>query len=575
MNKTAIGHVPNSDDCYAVDTAYLAVKLRAAHLDLKQVTLVYVNKYRYIFHNEGEHQEREMSLVASDERYDYFETTIRHPFQMIDYYFRIVDEHGEAICFGNDVFFRETELSSERYYSVPQIQPADLFYVAPWVDDAVIYQIFPDSFYRGDGESFEGWYRRPQSGDDHLGGTLTGVVQKLDYIESLGANVLYLTPIFESKSSHKYHTRDYFSVDPGLGTEDDFRRLVDLCHARGMKVLLDGVFHSTGTEFFAFQEAVAHGPESDYWEWYEIESFPVQTEYPINYRAWGDLKEMPMLNMEHPPTYRYLQDVVTYWVREYDIDGWRLDTVDALSMRFLREARRNIRAIKPDAIIAGELWYDARPWLRGDALDSVMNYPVTRALVDFIAKGSIGPEEFSHRIGWQRGRYREPAWGQLWNLLSSHDIVRFFTEAEESVQRMQLAVLFQFLYPGVPLVYAGDEMGMTGHSLQGRCGLLWDESRRVTVLMDIYRRASRMFHTCPEFRRGDFREVTASNETGLFAFSRRYEGYESLVIFNVGSAPRQFSVPESVSLIDETPVAAGSLRLEPLTAQVVRYRIAN
>lgn len=571
MNREAIIHLPNVEDSYALTKTEAVVRMQAAQGDLQAVTLVHIDKYRHIFHDYHVWEETEMKRVASDGRYDFFEAVIVHETQLVDYYFRLQSE-DETICLGDDVFFDETEADNKDVYSFPNLKADDVFEFPEWTKDAVIYQVFPDSFYRGDGQDFEGWYRGPREESDHLGGTLQGIIDKLDYIESLGANVLYMTPVFMSPTNHKYHTTDYYEIDPRFGTKEKFAELVDLAHARGMQVLLDGVFHSAGLDFFAFQDAVEKGPDSEYWDWFVIDGFPVQTEYPINYEAWGHLREMPNFNLDNTEVVEYLLDVMVYWVEEMGIDGWRLDTVDKLSNTFLREARRRLRAVKEDCILGGELWYDARPWLKGDTLDSVMNYVFTRALGAFFAQQEITPTTFSHRLGWIRGRYQYQAWEKLWNLLSSHDIVRFLSVADENIERMKLAILFQFTYPGTPFIYAGDELGMTGHSLQCRCGLLWDEARQSPDLLAHYRLAGRLRKENPALTYGDFEKILVSDERGLYGFARRFEGQEILAFFNVGSAEQVVEVPAgSVDLLNESVVTTGTVTLRPQSAAVLRH----
>ncbi len=574
MNRQAIIHLPNLEDSYALNEKEAVIRLRAAQGDLQSVTLIYIDKYRHMFHDYHVWEQCDMARVASDGRYDFFESVIPHECQVVDYYF-VLNSADETICYGaNNLFFDKSDHQLDMSFSMPAIQKEDLFVLPEWTKTAVIYQIFPDSFYRGDGADFDGWYRGPRDGDDHLGGTLQGVIDKLDYIQSLGANVIYMTPIVESPSNHKYHTSDYYQVDHRFGSNEQFAELVQMAHGRGMRVLLDGVFHSTGLEHFAFQDVIAKGRDSKYWDWFLIDDDPVQTEYPINYKAWGRLRELPNLNRNNPEVIAYLLDVMVHWVKEFDIDGWRLDTVDDMSNAFLREARRRIHAIKPDCIIGGELWYDARPWLKGDMLDSVMNYPFTRNVLDFFGKKKLTPTEFSHGLGWLRGRYRYQAWERLWNLLSSHDIVRFFSEADEDVAAMKMAVLFQFTYPGVPFIYAGDELGMTGHSLQCRCGLWWDEARQNRALLAHYRMAAQLRRENPALTHGDFAEILVSDERGLYGFARRFAGTEIQVFFNVGDAEQAIELPAgTVDLLRGKEVTAGFVMLGAMETAVLRRKL--
>jgi len=289
MNKEAIIHLSNLEDSYALSKNEAVIRIRAAQGDLQAVTLVFIDFYRHIFHDYHGYEQDEMRRVASDGRYDFYETVIRHDYQVLNYYFRLQHEEG-IICYGNSIFFDENQLEMDKCFSMPAIQTEDVFEFPEWTKEAIIYQIFPDSFYRGDGADFAGWYRGPRESTDHLGGTLQGVIDKLDYIQSLGANVVYMTPIFESPANHKYHTSDYYKIDPHFGTKEKFAELVNLAHARGMQVILDGVFHSSGTQFYAFQDVIEKGPYSKYWDWFLIDGYPVQTDCPINYKSFTGLR---------------------------------------------------------------------------------------------------------------------------------------------------------------------------------------------------------------------------------------------------------------------------------------------
>ena len=573
MNKAAIIHLPNLEDSYALSKNEAVIRIRAALGDFQNATLIHIDFYRHIFHDYHEFERSEMKRVASDDRYDYYETVIGHDTQVIAYCF-LLESEEETICYGNGIFFDEKHLEMAKCFSMPAIQEEDVFQLPEWTKDAIIYQIFPDSFYRGDNADFAGWYRGARESDDHLGGTLQGIIDKLDYIESLGANVIYMTPVFVSPANHKYHITDYYEIDPHFGTKEKFAELVNLAHARGMRILLDGVFHSTGMQFFAFQDVIEKGPDSKYWDWFLIDGYPVQTDYPINYKAWGKLRELPNLDRTNPDVVEYLLDVMVYWVKELDIDGWRLDTVDDMSHTFLREARRRLRAGKKDCIIGGELWYDARPWLKGDTLDSVMNYLFTNNVMAFFGKNSVEPTAVSHGLGWLRGSYPYQAWLGLWNLLSSHDIVRFFSEADEDLDRMKLAVLFQFTYPGTPFIYGGDELGMTGHSLNCRCGLLWDESRQNRELLAHYRMVGRLRKENPALSNGDFEEIIVSDERGLYGFARRTEYEEILVVFNVSHTDQNIEAPVgSYDLLNESQVVEPTISLRPQSAVLLRRKL--
>ena len=264
----------------------------------------------------------------------------------------------------------------------------DIFALPDWAKGAIAYQIFPERFFSGDPAltpvSAQAWGSKPTR-ENFMGGDLRGIIGKLDYLAGLHVGVLYLNPLFKSPSNHKYDTEDYFQIDPAFGTMEDLRELTSACHARGIRVLLDGVFNHCGYQFAPFQDLLQNGEQSKYHGWFTADSYPLQTD-PPNYECVGYYKWMPKMRMSNPEVREFFLNVGTFWVREADIDGWRLDVADEVDFTFWQEFRRAIRALKPDAMLIGETWKDGGDMLRGDQMDSVMNYLFRSAMIGFFAK---------------------------------------------------------------------------------------------------------------------------------------------------------------------------------------------
>jgi glycosidase len=298
------------------------------------------------------------------------------------------------------------------------------------------------------------------------------------YLRDLGVTALYLNPVFQSASNHRYHTYDYFRVDPILGGNGALRRLVDACHLRGMGVVLDGVFNHCGRGFYPFHHVLECGAGSPYREWFDIHSFPLNAytgnENP-NYAAWWNLPELPKLDTRNPDVREYLLQVGEHWIR-FGADGWRLDVPNEIDDdEFWREFRRRVRAANREAYIVGEIWDDASRWLQGDMFDGVMNYPAARLILGLVGGDSLAPlphgpyriapigvREFA--AGIERLVAQDPAgWAasQL-NLLGSHDTPRVSTMLAEDETSVRLAYALLFFLPGVPCIYYGDELGLTG-----------------------------------------------------------------------------------------------------------------
>ena len=574
--REAVEHRPNAEDGHAVSRDEVVLRLRARRGDCPRVTLVYIDKYRYIFDFHGHFSDQfhatPMERIASDVWFDFFEARLVHDLLAINYYFRL-ESDGEVLCFGSHGFFDEADVGPGQLFTMPLLQKDDALVVPDWVQEAIVYQIFVDSFSPGEGSQAEegqpDWHTRERH-HGHLGGSLQGILDKLDYLQDLGINTLYLTPVFCSPSNHKYNISDYYAIDPRFGSEETLVTLVEEAHRREMRVLLDVVLHASGTEFFAFQDLLAHGEGSAYGDWYQVEGFPLRLENPPNYKSWGYVYGLPKFNLANPQVREYLLDVLVYWIRKADIDGWRLDTADEVSHNFWRQARRRVKAAKPEALLVGEVWYDARPWLGGDQLDTVMNYSFHGAVADFVGRGALTPEGFGQRLAWTRGRYKWPAWQSLWNLIGSHDTARFLAEAGGDVRRLKLAVLFQFTYPGVPYVYYGDEVGMDLNSLAYRGGMCWDPSRQDRELLAFYRSVIRLRRATPALLRGDFREILVDNARGLYGFRRRLGAQEVRVYLNSGERAQEVEVgQEAFDLLGNRALPTSGLTLGPCSGAVI------
>ena len=270
-----------------------------------------------------------------------------------------------------------------------------------WVRDAIFYQIFPDRFARSltvpKPRHLDEW-GAPPTYHGYQGGDLIGVVEHLDYLVDLGVNAIYFTPIFQSASNHRYHTHDYEKVDPMLGGNAALRRLIDEAHARGIRVVLDGVFNHASRGFFQFHDILENGPNSAYLDWFTVNEFPLNAydaEKAPNYKAWWGLPALPKFNTDSPEVREFLWGIGRKWI-EFGIDGWRLDVPNEIDDDdFWREFRRRVRAVNPEAYIVGEVWADAPRWLQGDMWDAVMNYQFTRACIAFFIGEDVNVEDLA------------------------------------------------------------------------------------------------------------------------------------------------------------------------------------
>ncbi|MBQ7416270.1 MAG: alpha amylase N-terminal ig-like domain-containing protein [Oscillospiraceae bacterium] len=524
MNRGAICHMPDSRYCFCVEPGRFVFRLQTGRDDLRGVKLHFRDKYIpvRILDTRGCAQ---MRRVAQDGCHDYYEAELQIDVVCLRYFFELTGTDGECLYYGNCRFYTKEIDDNDRMYDLPQtLRETEQFEVPQWAKNKVVYQVFPSRFATSKDVPDKLWYKAPIAHNTDLKGDLRGMISKLGYIRDLGVDVLYLTPIFHSKSTHKYDTIDYYTIDPSFGTKEDLIELVDKAHEMGLRVVLDAVFNHTAPEFFAFQDLEKNWQDSPYRNWYYCKEKPKRPMLPFvkpNYKCFSYFGGMPKLNLTNPETARYCIDVALYWLRTAGIDGWRLDVGDEVSHYFWREFRKAVKAEFPDALIVGEVWHYAADFLQGDEWDSVMNYPFLNAAMDFVAKGEITATEYLNELGFLRGNLNHACYSVMWNLLGSHDTARALNRCAEDKRKMKLMAAMQLLQSGMPFIYYGDEVGMTGGwDPDCRRGMLWDESRQDKAMLAYYRKLIAIRKANPCLVDGDADEMTAEDETGLVTIRR-------------------------------------------------------
>ena len=419
--------------------------------------------------------------------------------------------------------------------------------VPSWAKDVIWYQIFPERFANGDTANdppvTQAWGGTP-TGNNYFGGDLRGITDHTDYLSGLGISAVYLNPIFESPTNHKYQTTDYLKIDHNFGDETAFTRLLDGLHSRHIRLILDGVFNHTSTDFFAFRDVREKGADSKYRTWYNIKSFPVGPPDKPNYEGWWGLGDLPKLMADTPAVRDYLFGATAYWTKK-GIDGWRLDVPNEMSHDFWIRWRRLVKSLNPDALIVGEIWTDAADWLRGDQFDAVMNYPFRGACVGFIALGNRSASQCDSILHAQLASYPAEVNYILQNLIGSHDTERFLTLCNGDVRKMELAVLLQMTYVGAPMIYYGDEIGMTGGRDPGcRKTMVWDTTQWNMEIYRWYRRLIALRNSSVALRRGAFATAVTDDRRNVYGYYRIKDRDTLLVILNNGGAP--YSLPAAV-----------------------------
>lgn len=453
-------------------------------------------------------------------------------------------------------------------------------YTTPdWIKGGLIYQIFPDRFKNsgkakkdvpGDRYLTDNWSKLPEYrqnngacslGNDYYGGDLLGITEKLPYLASLGVTCIYLNPIFEAHSNHRYNTANYLKIDPLLGDEKDLKKLCKEAQKLGIYVILDGVFSHTGDDSVYFNKYGRYGEggayrdmNSPYFSWFKFRS------WPDRYHSWWGISTLPETIEENPDFDEFItgeKGVIRYWMKQ-GVKGWRLDVADELPDSILDNIRKAIKAQDPEGFLLGEVWEDAtnkisygtrRRYLRGKQLDSVMNYPFADAIINYVCGGD--GKDFIDTIASILEDYPVPATNVLMNHLGTHDTARLITKlgtrdypptrAEQSakflsdeeyalaVKRQKLAAVIQYTLPGVPSLYYGDEAGLEGFG-DPFCRAAYPWGKEDTELLDFYKWLGNMRKEQDIFRDGVFYPLLGG--LGSVAYMRKRDNEEFLIAAN-------------------------------------------
>ena len=422
---------------------------------------------------------------------------------------------------------------------------------------AVFYQIFPDRFARSSrtdkGVRLDSWDAPPTMWG-YKGGDLWGVIDHLGHLVELGINAIWFNPIFQSASNHRYHTHDYFTIDPLLGGDAAFDALIDAAHELGIRVVLDGVFNHASRGFFQFSDIAEHQEKSAYVDWFRVREFPIapyDEDTPATYDAWWGLHALPALNTDNEAVREFLWSVGTHWV-ERGIDGWRLDVPNEIrTPGFWSEFRRRVREVNPEAYITGELWGEAPEWVgEGGPFDGVMNYPLGTAIIryaignrvnpagiidnnDYVVTPGLNAGAFADHVDSMLQKYDPTTVPALLNLLDSHDTGRIMTLAGGDPELVVLALALLLTMPGSPCIYYGTEVGLEGGpDPDNRRGFPWDALDGAVEISDALRSLIALRHAEPGLRSSELERLgpLAGSDFGRTYLYARGVGEERIVV---------------------------------------------
>lgn len=488
MEFTGVYHRTSEQMSYALDESRLVINLKTGY-DVRRVFLIHGDPYDAGIMGGCERWNGTREEIVYKKRLRHqiwWTTTVTPPYKRCKYYFELHTD-DEVWYYFEDGFLTEEQVNMPgrllQYFIVPWMNPADINRTPNWVNDAVWYQIFPDRFCRGISDKNDPeilpWQSGPVTNRERYGGDLEGIRQKLSYLQNLGITGIYLNPVMEAETNHKYDTTDYTKIDPAFGDDETMAALVSEAHDLGIRVMVDAVFNHSGRKFAPWLDVLEKGRESEYADWFMI-------------RDWSDLGKrentrdgrfysfafadwMPKLNTNNEEVIRYFCGVCEGWVKKYDIDGIRFDVGNEVSHYFLKRMRAHLKGLKPEIYLLGEIWHDSIQWLAGDEYDSVMNYPLMSGIHDFFLDESMGKKEFEFMVNRCYTMYMQQSNNVLFNLLDSHDTERLMNRFHDlDIFYQQLAVLFTL--PGSTCIYYGTEIAMEGgFDPDCRRCMPWDE----------------------------------------------------------------------------------------------------
>jgi len=578
ITKAAIYHRSHSSYSYAYDKERLHLRIRSAKGEVDNVTLRIGDPYDWAQGGGGGNLNAEdasgwlgaknivMQKECETELFDYWFCEAHPQFYRARYAFILEGKDKQLLMAGEKQIIslknRECDPALSQlsnFYCFPYLNPTDVFNAPDWVKDIVWYQIFPERFANGDPsispDNVIPWGSEDPKVRSFFGGDLQGIIDHLDYIQNLGVTGIYFTPITSGATNHKYDTTDYLTVDPAFGNEETLKRLIDEAHKRDIKIMFDAVFNHIGASSKQWQDVLKHGEKSKYVDWFYINQFPLIEETKpgqhskdtLNYRAFSFSKNMPKLNTENPEVIEYLLEAGRYWVENFDIDAWRLDVANEVDQRFWRRFRDELKAIKPDLYILGEVWHDSMNWLRGDQFDAVMNYPLTDAILGFFASKSLTANQFKSAVSEINVNYPINVNEVSFLLLDSHDTPRIIDQCGADKDKVKLAYLFQFTQTGSPCIYYGGEIGLDGGAdpLNRKC-MIWDEDKHDLDMKQHIKKIIELRKTHPALRSHQMQWLMTDDMQQTIIYKKENHGETIFIAINNSDKVANLALPEAL-----------------------------
>ena len=560
MDFSKFYHETKSKYAYAVDLNTLHIRLQTGKDDIFKVELICFDPYVWVKDDSGEYkianvQKISMVLEQSSNLHDFWFAEISVPTKRCKYGFEVTGQDGEKSFYGvhgESCAGMEVEETSQLYYLFPYILESDLFSPPAWVKDTVWYQIFPERYANSELEDIKKgelltWGSETTVDNSHLyGGDIPGITANLDDMHDLGITGIYMTPIFSSPSTHKYDTEDYFTIDPVFGTNEHFGELVNEANKRGMRIMLDMVFNHIGYTNPIWLDVIEKGKSSKYFDWFCINE-------DGTYETFATVKRMPKWKDSNPEAREYLIGVAEYWVKNYKIDGIRLDVANEVSHDFWRAFRTRMLAINPEIYILGEVWDNGMSWLLGDQFDAVMNYPLATAIWQYVS-GETSGADFRSNMAKSLVMYPHDRQKVMFNLLGTHDTGRILTLCNGIAERVKQAFAVLLTSAGSPMILYGDEVGISGDNMDDtRKCMIWDKTKRNNDLRTFVQKLLTLRCEMPDMK-STFIEWLKTDDEGVI-----YKKGKIVIFLNGKDELVKFKLPTGIQgrldLITGNPVA--------------------
>ncbi len=601
MNIPAIIHEPKGNLVYSYNEDTLHLRIKTAKGDVDKIKVVAGDPFDWILDKEKNEwvfdytrsSKVQMTKEGSTKYHDiWFAEVTGRESARIRYAF-VLENEEEKILYGCHTVENLLENPEKvddifNYFNFPYLNEEDIYKAPSWVQNTVWYQVTLGSYSNSGDECVDYW-----------AGNVEGMIKKLDYIKEMGFTGIYFNPIFQSDSWHKYDIGDYYKIDESYGTNEQFKEFVDKAHSLGIKVVLDAVFNHAGDSHPFWKDVMEKGTESPYYDYFYIDGEKpyeycgdpfdaVNVRESINYKTFGYSHTMPKWKASNEKVREHLIGSAVYWIKEYNIDGWRCDVSNEVSHDFWRQFRKEVKKANAEAYILGENWDDASAWLKGDQYDGVMHYELAYPIWKYIGKSSHDKQKigvvkattFKEEMTKALTMYPKHVTRNMFTLISSHDINRVKDFCSGNMKKVELMYIVMFTYAGSPCVYYGDEVGMEGKALDNRTPMVWNEEKQDKNIQTFIKKIVQLRKNHSSFKAIDVNWLLVDDDKDVVIYEKvsEVDDEKVIVILNNNDDNIEISLPTEMKnktyknlFTDENINLEKSLKMNGLDYLLLKY----